>query len=576
MKEAALVLDADGRAGLACVQSLGRLAEVHAAVRQRAAAGAVEASRWTHRVVLQPAAHEVEAAVAWLRAEDRRRGFDLVVPCTEASLRWLRALPEDDPLRRRAVLPGDAALDVALDKRRTLETAVGLGLPVPPGGTIRRGAAPPAPPGFPCVLKPVASKVEVGGRLLTLTAVVARDEAARRAALEAWLPHTDVLEQAWVPGRGIGVELLYDHGRCAWAFVHERLHEWPLSGGQSTLRRALPLDDALVAPSRRLLDALAWHGVAMVEWRREARGAARLMEVNPRLWGSLPLPIAAGVDFPRGLWALARGEAPGPQPRYASGLRVRHPVLDLAWMASNARANHADPLNLVQPIVPAALGWFAPLVGRERWDAFRRDDPAVGRGMALELLRAPFAGLAHRLARRRRLARARRDHARRWGAGAALPPVRRVLFVCLGNICRSPFAQVLGRARMPGLAVESAGFHEREGRPTPAHVVEAARSLGVDLAGWRSRRVTVADVAAADLVVAMDLENLAALDRAFPEARERTALLGLFDPAGPPEVEDPYALGPAAARAALARLAAALERLAARLAPDGGGPQGSR
>ena len=58
----------------------------------------------------------------------------------------------------------------------------------------------------------------------------------------------------------------------------------------------------------RLLTALNWHGVAMVEFKIDATGQHWLMEINPRLWGSLALSIDAGVDFPLGLLQVARGE----------------------------------------------------------------------------------------------------------------------------------------------------------------------------------------------------------------------------------------------------------------------------
>ena len=323
---AILVLDADGRVGLACLQSLGPLGHrLHVGVRKLGSA--TERSRYCHRVHAQPAAFPIEKGVAWLTELDARFGFTMIVAATEASLRWLRALPEDDPVRRKAVLPSDAALDAALDKARTISLARELGLPVPAArelpqaeGRVGDEADPEGMEddrfevdgrahGYPRVLKPVRSKVVIGNRLASLAVAVVHDAQERAATLATLRPFTPVQEQAWVPGRGVGVEVLYEHGRMAWHFVHERLHEWPLTGGASTLRRAGGEEPELVEMTRRLLDRLQWHGVAMVEWRRDAQGRTHLMEINPRLWGSLPLTIAAGVDMPRGLLALAQGEA---------------------------------------------------------------------------------------------------------------------------------------------------------------------------------------------------------------------------------------------------------------------------
>ena len=296
---AVLVLDGDSRAGLATVQSLGRRGvSLHVGVR---AAGSLTAhSRWCAQIHQQPAAEAIADAHAWMRGLHAQNHFSLVVPTTEAALLWLRALSPEDPLRRLAQLPSDEALDIALSKERTRALAERIGLPVPGSRLLQRGTLPDdhPPAEFPCVLKPAASKVLVNGQLQNLAPAVVRDASLRTALLKKWLPHTDVQEQQWVPGRGVGVELVYVDGKAIAEFVHERVHELPLTGGGSTLRRAAKPDRHLLELSKWLLDALQWQGVAMVEWRRADDGTVHLMEINPRLWGSLPLTIAAGVDVP--------------------------------------------------------------------------------------------------------------------------------------------------------------------------------------------------------------------------------------------------------------------------------------
>ena len=206
-----LLLDADSRVGVACLQSLGPQGHrIHLGVRRLGAPA--ESSRWCHRVHVQPAAEPIAAAVAWLVELDVRFGFALVVPTTEASLRWLRALPEDHPVRRKAVLPSNDALDAALDKSRTSRIARELGLPVPATRELAQCArdvplpdeARRAPASWPVVLKPVRSKVVRGGKLASLAVAVVHDEETRALTLASWLPDTPVQEQAWVPGREIG------------------------------------------------------------------------------------------------------------------------------------------------------------------------------------------------------------------------------------------------------------------------------------------------------------------------------------------------------------------------------------
>ncbi|SFI07831.1 low molecular weight protein-tyrosine-phosphatase [Albimonas pacifica] len=126
----------------------------------------------------------------------------------------------------------------------------------------------------------------------------------------------------------------------------------------------------------------------------------------------------------------------------------------------------------------------------------------------------------------------------------------RLLFVCLGNICRSPAAEGVARAmaQARGLAVEidsagTGGWHA--GDPPDPRMREAALRRGYDLSALRARQVRRADFAAFDHILAMDADNLAALERARP-ADARAALSLMLSHADLPEreVPDPYYGGP--------------------------------
>ena len=122
---------------------------------------------------------------------------------------------------------------------------------------------------------------------------------------------------------------------------------------------------------------------------------------------------------------------------------------------------------------------------------------------------------------------------------------RSVLFVCLGNICRSPTAEAVFRvmAEGRGLHIDSAGtsgWHDG-GRSDPRASAEA-RARGYDMSMIRSRKVTVADFDRFDLIIAMDRENLRDLDSIQPAGSN--ARVELFLPFAPElnrdEVPDPY------------------------------------
>lgn len=565
-----LVLDADGRAGVACVQSLGAAGHVvHVGVRKLGSL--TEQSRWCRQVLVQPAAEPVDTGSAWLVDLDARHDFALILATTEASLRWLRALPEDHPVRIKAVLPSNAALDAALDKSVTSRIARELGLPVPSsrelaggqGDAVDAAAAATLPSRYPVVLKPVRSKVVIGSRLVSLSVAVVNDDATRTAMLARWLPYTPVQEQPWVPGRGVGVEVLYERGRMAWHFVHERLHEWPLTGGASTLRRAAREEPELVELTRRLLDRLEWHGVAMVEWRRAADGTLNLMEINPRLWGSLPLTIAAGVDIPQGLLAIARGRPLPPSSGWRTGATARNFTEDIQWFIGNLRADRRDPMLLTESPWRAAAGWLRVFTGRETWDGWSWRDWRVAGAELGALMRKRWQALALRIERRATLSRARQRHRLLVTSPLRVPGATpSVLFLCLGNICRSPFAAAVARERLQGVHVDSAGFIRHDGRPSPPHVVATARTLGFDLSAAQARRVTADQVGSASLIVCMDAAHLSLMASEYPEAMGKTTLLGLFAEGGPPEMSDPYDMSPAATRAVFQQMLRAIDALA--------------
>ena len=129
----------------------------------------------------------------------------------------------------------------------------------------------------------------------------------------------------------------------------------------------------------------------------------------------------------------------------------------------------------------------------------------------------------------------------------------KVLFVCLGNICRSPTAEVVFRAIAAREAGEfevdidsagTAGYHI--GAPPDARSQQAARRRGYEMSALRARMVAPEDFERFDLILAMDRENLAVLRRRAPrESHNRIRLFLEFAPdLGTSEVPDPYYGGP--------------------------------
>jgi protein-tyrosine phosphatase len=118
--------------------------------------------------------------------------------------------------------------------------------------------------------------------------------------------------------------------------------------------------------------------------------------------------------------------------------------------------------------------------------------------------------------------------------------IRNALIVCVGNICRSPTAEVLMRHALQekGLKVESAGLAALAGRPIDPLAEAVLQAHGLSGKDHVARQVTPELISRSDLILAMEKRHLAALHAIAPHARGKTFLLGRWD--GDCEVPDPY------------------------------------
>ncbi len=352
-------------------------------------------SRYTsERVRYPPPAEAPEQAVAVLLRAARELFVDLIVPVTDEII-----LPLSEARARfagvcRLALPGTEALATALDKRATLELAEGLDIPVPRTELVANAGEALAAAediGWPVVLKPQSSRVyrsgeedsKTGeqGKIAAFGVSYAADPEALTTQVARLEGGSGVLVQEYCPGTGVGIELLMDRGRPLAAFQHRRVREVPITGGASSYRDSAPLDPVLLDHSVRLLGALDWTGLAMVEFKAGNTGHA-LMEVNGRIWGSLPLAVKAGMDFPARLVDLCLNGSSNARVRldtaYEVGVRSRNLELETIWIGSALRRGRRYPF-LEAPSRREALRVALRLVNpADGYDVLSRDDPRPG------------------------------------------------------------------------------------------------------------------------------------------------------------------------------------------------------
>jgi predicted ATP-grasp superfamily ATP-dependent carboligase len=145
---------------------------------------------------------------------------------------------------------------------------------------------------------------------------------------------------------------------------------------------SVPVDPLLRDYATRLLAAIEWTGLAMVEFR-VGRDGPVLMEVNGRIWGSLPLAVKCGVDFPAALAGLylapsLNGAAVHDVPTGRIGIRSRNLGLELIWIASVMRARRRYPFVDAPPRRAGVLAALRLLSPRDGFDVLCREDPLPG------------------------------------------------------------------------------------------------------------------------------------------------------------------------------------------------------
>ena len=490
----------------------------------------------------------------WNKLEEvlREKRFELVIPASDGGLVPIAlARQRFEPLATLAV-PGDFAFEHTYRKDKTLEMASGLGVPLPPGIFVHDRAALAALRDsgldLPVVVKPVSSKIWRDGRRMDKTVRLARSwEEAETYGAELLEIGGAIIQNAF-RGIGVGQEFLADRGEILTALQHERVHE-PLGGGGSYYRRTVPLDPEMLRHSRRMLEYMRWTGVAMIEYKlNRETGEFTLIEINGRFWGSLPVAVSAGVDFPADLYnLLVKGARPA-RTTYRANVYNRNLTSDLFWFAENWRADRTNPHLIAVPRLRALLEWFNIFTGREHWDTLTLDDPRPGLVDIGRMVRKVGGKLQRKILGRVRTATARTGIVRRLRerrARALLHQRPCILFMCYGNICRSPFAAVYaqrltGELGIAGLQISSGGTYPKPGRCAPAEAVQAASAVGLDLLPHRSRVADDELIAGAGVILCMDFQNYRELRRDWPAAADRIFLLGSFDTDGALEIADPW------------------------------------
>lgn len=344
-----LVTAASERAALAVIRSLGKKhIEVTAGDSTRFATGFL--SKYCKQKILYPSPErEKTKFVKTMLKLVEKESFDLLIPVTDLTMVPLIERKKDFEKYTKVAAPDYLTAIKALDKIETLQVARQHNIPYPRtmlGRDINDISEFSKEISYPVVIRPRMKVSWIGEKALILKVTQNNYAHNPQDLAEKWMKLVSILKkvglhedflmvQEFVRGEGFGVETVMQEGEPKALFMHRRLREYPTTGGASTLRESVK-DNNLALLGVRLLRAIGWEGVAMVEFRVNVNtGKAELIEVNGRFWGSLPLAISCGVDFPYLLYKSIVDKESSPIPEYRMGLRQRWLAGDFLWLYSS-------------------------------------------------------------------------------------------------------------------------------------------------------------------------------------------------------------------------------------------------
>jgi predicted ATP-grasp superfamily ATP-dependent carboligase len=362
-----LLASATSHIDLAIARSLGRAgARVVAAVPPGGALAAC--SKYVSGRLALPSDDSRAAAEVVIDAV-RSGAFTHVISAREDLIVLLNERRSELERFTELLFPEPASFEQCLYKDRTCALAEELGIPIPRSVVPDCAAAVEAcrTLRFPVVVKPrhrdPRSRTS-GARDYVAMYVNSFEELVRELGELDGGDNAPIVQE-FCRGEGIGVEVLMRAGEALAVFQHRRLREKPATGGISVLCESVDLDSRLAGWAVSLLKAMKWDGVAMVEYRVDPHTAdARLLEVNGRFWGSLPLAIRAGVDFPA-LYLMSRvaPESVPRMPEYKAGVRCRSLAHDTAALLDTLRTGNRPRMRAIGSYFAS----FSPLVGGYVW-----------------------------------------------------------------------------------------------------------------------------------------------------------------------------------------------------------------
>lgn len=335
-----IVTDAHLRYSRVVVQSLGRRGVSITASGEKDYPNMIFYSKYCKNRIIYPAPDDNEELFIKTMMKVAK-GNDVLIPMHERTIVPVSKRLKQFRMILKVPIPEYEVLKLALDKAETVKVANHIGIPTPQTyfiNDLHELKSLSENLNYPVVVK---LRREIFIPPPRYVYAYSRKDLIYKYRL-MHEKRSYPLIQELIHGIGYGFfTLLNEDSRPIAVFCHRRIREYPITGGPSTYCEST-YNQKIVQYGLKLLKEMKWYGVAMVEFRLDKRdNRFKLMEVNPRFWGSLPLAMASGVDFPYLLYRMSIEDDVKPQKMYKIGVKCRFFLHDtLALKQALHLSNH--------------------------------------------------------------------------------------------------------------------------------------------------------------------------------------------------------------------------------------------
>ncbi|MBN2395309.1 MAG: ATP-grasp domain-containing protein [Candidatus Atribacteria bacterium] len=229
----------------------------------------------------------------------------------------------------RLLIQDEKRLNIALNKHKTTEIAKSLGIPVPKSimidGISKIESCKELQ--FPVIIKPFSSVIDNKDdkkRLNFRIKYIASFKKIKEYFNDFEFNSNFPIVQEYCGGEENGFGIMMHKGEAIACCQYKILRNSPPNGGVPVYVESKPIDPQLKDYSEKLLKKLNWEGVAELDYiKHSGDNAFKFLEINGRFWGSLPVVVKSGVDFPYLLYQMAEGQNPAKVFNYKSGIKCR-------------------------------------------------------------------------------------------------------------------------------------------------------------------------------------------------------------------------------------------------------------